>query len=378
MNIVISKTSPNTQQSVLQQRFDKLVREIKNKQNRNEKLKRDLVELYQTYQRDVLPVEKLLMKPYSELAERLIDFFGRKSLTKWQREELGQWIMECIEKVDSMDSEASESLFQLYRQRIADFLEVDLEEMEKQSQQFEASLEDIFESNDDGFTKSDSPDPSKQKGYQEDLFGFDDVESDDDVESQKIFEDLFEDFFEEANIRKNQKNNKVLDDKWIKSLFRRAANALHPDKESEPAKKLEKEVLMSKLLVARDKGDVFSLINIYMQYVDSDDMQISEETMSDLCDQLRHQKNHLEEEKFEIINENPVYALIYDNFFSTSKKTQKKKIETHLKQVNVSISNLNDLTENMRNLKILKSYLEIRYDEFRFSHISHSAFEEYY
>lgn len=381
MNITISKSTSNSKKSRsnLQKRFDKLLSEVKNKQKANEKLKLDLNNLYKIYQDQILPVEQLTITPFSELAERLIGFFGRKSLAKWQREELSQWIMECIEHVDAIDPKASETLFQSYRQEIANFLDVDLEELEKQSKEAEECLDKIFEDNEDPFENMKNSTTSEEFGYQEDLFGFSEFENQDEQEStnQSDFNN-FEDFFQEETMKGKPQNSDRFSDKWLRDIFRRAANALHPDKEIDGKLKLEKEQLMSQLLTARDQNDVFSLLNIYMQYVDGDELQVAKETMENLCEQLRFQKKSLNEEKFEIIYENPIYYLIYENFYSKSKKTQDKKIKRHLKQVNDSIIELSQFAANIRNLKILKGHLENRYDEFQFMNSNRSQMDQFY
>jgi len=374
MNITISKKSSTQKKSKLQQRFDKLLREVKNKQKANEKLKLDLAELYKIYQDRVLPVEKLTIIPHSELANRLIDFFSRKSLAKWQRQELSDWIMECIAYVDAIDSDASEKLYQSHRQAIADYMGVDLDEIAQQSEHGEDSLDEIFENDDNPFNESIKPKDSKASGYQEDMFGFSGFEEESEADSSNDFND----FFEEESYTETPNNSGILNDEWLKKIFRRAANALHPDKESDQLKKLEKEKLMSQLLVAREKNDVFSLLNIYTQHVDGDDLHISKDSMKNLCEQITIQKQLLDEEKFKIIYENPIYISIYENLYSKSKKTQDKKIERHLKQINESILDLSQFVSNLRNLKILKAHLESRYDEYRFDYLDENPLGKFY
>ena len=377
MNITISKnasTSKKSKKTDLQKRFDKLLRDLKNRQKANETLKSDLSELYRVYQDRVLPVEQLSLEPYSDLAERLINFFSRKSLAKWQREELSQWIMECIEHVDSIDSEASDKLYQSYRQGIADYLEVDLEEVEAQAKQAEECLDEIFENFDTPTDDAEKANPSEQPGFQEDMFGFSGFES----ENESVDQNNYEDVFGEGLGQEKQKNKDFLSDKWLKVMFRRAANALHPDKESDEEKKLEKEILMSQLLTARDQNDIFSLLNIYVQHVDSGTLEIAEESMENLCEQLNNQKKRLDEEKYKIIYENPHYASIYDTFYSKNKKTQNKKIERHLKQVNDSIRDLSQFSTSIRNLKVLKVHLASRYDDFQFMRIDNSRMPDFF
>ncbi|MBV1919707.1 MAG: hypothetical protein KUG73_03435 [Pseudomonadales bacterium] len=105
MNITLSENTDSPKKTKLQKRFDKIWGEVKNKQLENAKLKTELVDLHKIYQERILPVEQLTAEPYSQLAQRLIEFFSRKSLAQWQRSELTQWIFECIDYVQPLDAE---------------------------------------------------------------------------------------------------------------------------------------------------------------------------------------------------------------------------------------------------------------------------------
>lgn len=351
MNITISQNtkSSRVKKNHLQNRFDKLFQQVKKKQLANEKLKSDLTELHRIYLEKILPKEKVLAKPYSLLTQRLIDFFGRKSLAQWQRQELAQWILECIENVDPTDPQEADNLRQQYQQVLADFFQIDADELEKQ---FSQSMDELGGNLDDmDFAIDDDP------PYQEDLFGFSENEKDQDPDFDTFFEEFDEqDFAPELSAPKN-----ITNDNWLKVLFRRTANVLHPDKENNKTKKLEKEKLMSVLLIARKQNDIITLLNMYTKFVDSSELKIDKNTMQDLCNQLESQKLLLEEESIKIIYQDPMNTLLYENFHSHSKKTRDNKIEAHIDKVNILEQDLRFLAADLRNLKALKIHLEKRY-----------------
>ena len=360
MNITLSTTTVSPKKTKLQKRFDKIWREVKNKQLANAKLRTELTDLHKIYQERILPVEQLTAEPYTHLAQRLIEFFSRKSLAQWQRHELSQWIFECIEHIQPLNPEKSHELMSSYHQVLADFLEVDIKEIENEVNGHGDPLGELF----DEFENSENPDSESQ----DDLFGF--------AENEDIHE-AFEDFFAGEDLPEKPKEKNILSDKWLKTLFRRTANALHPDKERNADLRKEKEGLMSQLLTARDEKDVFSLLNLYMQHVDSDDLLITDDTMGKLCEQLKEQKNQLTEERYQILYENPMYAALYESLHSKSDKKRERNIELHIQRVEESTHEFSQFVTSLRNLKILKIHLGDRYEEHRFASLEESPFEFY-
>ena len=144
MHITLSENAVSPQKSPLQKRFEKLWREVKNQQRANAKLKNELAELHKTYHEIILPVEQLTEKPYTQLAQRLIVFFSRKSLTQWQRQELGQWILECIEHIEPINPLKSHELTTAYHQALGDFLAIEVDAIEEaMNNQFGDSLSNM-------------------------------------------------------------------------------------------------------------------------------------------------------------------------------------------------------------------------------------------
>ena len=376
MNITLSENAVSPKKTKLQKSFDKIWSEVKNKQLENAKLKTELADLHKIYQERILPVEQLTAEPYSQLAQRLIEFFSRKSLSQWQRRELSQWIFECIDYVQPLHAERGAELVASYQQVLADFLEVDVEDLEEEMNQHDDPLEGAMGEFDDlekafhDAMNNDSP----ESEFQDDLFGFD-MGGDGD--------NTFDDFFTGADSTghspehspEHPKENNVFSDKWLRTIFRRTANALHPDKERNAALRKEKEGLMSQLLTARDDKDVYSLINLYMQYVDSDDLLIAEDTMRKLCEQLREQKNQLTEERHQILYENPMYAALYESLHSKNNKKRERKIALHIQRVEESTHEFSQFVASLRNLKVLKVHLNDRYEDHRFASLEDELFE---
>ena len=358
-----SADATSLQKNHLQQLFDGLWRDVKNKQQANARLKIELSDLRKIYHKKILPIEQLSEGPYSQLAQRLIDFFGRKSLAQWQRHELSLWIMECIDTIETFNPEKSGEVKASYQQALATFLQVDIADIEGQMNQGAGSLDELL-ADVDVFA---------------DVFADVDVDVDGIAETSHYFSDSFagkvagkvaskfaDDLSGHASTNRENKviEQNLLGDQWLRAIFRRTANALHPDKERDDTLRGEKQELMAQLLAAREEKNVVSLLKMYMQYVDGSDLLITDETMGQLCAQLNKQKKQLADEKQDMLYENPVLAELYKKLHSRSKKKRDKNIERHIQGVQESTQQMLEFIVSLQSLEILKIHLADRYEEY--------------
>jgi DNA-binding ferritin-like protein len=261
-----------------------------------------------------------------------------------------------------------------YHQMLADFLVIDVEELEEQMNHSVDELEEFFENFDDlrnAFHDSvETKDPPHAE-FQEDLFGSVGNGEDRNTGDNPTFEDSFTN---EDPLEKPREQN-LFSDKWLRTIFRRTANALHPDKETNEARREKKEGLMTQLIITREENDVFGLLNLYMQYVGSEDLLITHETMEKLCEQLKEQKDELADQKDQILYENPMTAALYEQFHNRSKKRRDKNIERHIQRVQESTQALLEFVASLRNLTVLKRHLEHRHQENRLAMFDDRPFE---
>ncbi len=157
-----------------------------------------------------------------------------------------------------------------------------------------------------------------------------------------------------------------IDNQTFHKMFRATAAKLHPDRESDPARRLEKQKLMADLLKARKKGDLLTVFRMYQQHTNNSE-SFSKADEAQLTQALRQHIEQLEKEKDEIILQSPMHYSVYHSFYHTSKKKQDQKIEQHLKRVRKKISESSKCFSTIKSLKTLKPWLEVRYDNLRFS-----------
>ncbi|MEJ2618848.1 MAG: hypothetical protein P8163_01030 [Candidatus Thiodiazotropha sp.] len=159
-----------------------------------------------------------------------------------------------------------------------------------------------------------------EEACQEELFGYDDS-----------FEDDLESLFEEARQQPDRPdhsdelakhNESGLD--WLKTLFRRAAQNLYPDRESDPEKKQQKQQLLSKLLIARKENDILTILEIFGQAQSKPQLDLAETELTAVCEMLSDQLNHLQFEQTSFIHGHPDRMMVYEHLFHKSKKSGKR------------------------------------------------------
>lgn len=357
MDLVLGKQKTGGScKSRLQERFDTLRGALERQRRRNTRFRRDLDELVEIYHRRSIESDKVVFDDLVAVSEKLIAFAGRKSLSDWHRIELDEWLRDLIERrISQVDREVAERLRSEYRQAIARSMGISVDEL---IERLEAASEDLEQE----FADQDSAgkiDPIDE-GCQEDLFGFDDIDPEpeafdrgDDAHGPDWIIDE-----DEADLGQT-----VMDGSWAKTLFRRAAQALHPDREPDPERRHVKQDRMRELLRARKQGDIMAMLTIYSDSVSGADIVLAEHEMSEICNVLEQQLEALQLEKHEYVYSHPLRHMAFELFFHSTKKGRNRRIqewEQHLKQ---EVADLRALVPFLRNLTSLKSVLQDRRDE---------------
>ena len=154
-----------------------------------------------------------------------------------------------------------------------------------------------------------------------------------------------------------------MDGTWVRNLFRRAAQALHPDREQDPEQRQARERSMQQLLEARKQGDIMTLLHLYSEYAVGGDLVLAKQEMTSACELLEQQLEELCQEKAELIYQDPLRMLVHDLFYSSSRKTREKRIPAWKQDLKAESERTLYLVEQLRNLKVLKVVLEERREE---------------
>jgi len=362
MQLIRNKTlnSNKRKKSPLQARFDKLSDQLARKRRQHERFKKDIDELAETSRRLNSEHDRLQLPTLIALADKLTTFSGRKSLSNWHRDELLDWLRELIltriaplepqtaERLGVQYEEAMAALAGMSREEVMEQVRVQREQAEREAQQFDEK--EIAEEEE-----------LEEDIFQDDLFGFDgDQAQPGNAEYSDDDDNPFADAWmsEEAGID-------ITDSAWFKGLFRRAAQALHPDREANPEQQRIKQQQMKELLRARKQNDVMSVLAIYSEAIGEQDIHVAESEMQTICELLEQQIGELEFEQMEYVESHPERSFAYAVLYHGSKKQRARLLQEWRDRLEIEAAQNARLVTELRNLQTLKEVLGERYEQRR-------------
>lgn len=336
--------------SRVQQRFDRLRSRIEREERKNAKLSRELDELARWLEIQFRQIECDVLDASCRLEARLIEFFKRKSLSNWHREELVEWISEMGEQVSAIDPQTGAELHQQFVEALGKHFDMSDDEMQRQFRDhFDAENVEFEIDDDDEFDDDVQPD----------LFG----EADDTVSSSGW--QTGDDGASEAGSSDaaSGRAGRLADADWLRGLFRRAAQALHPDRETDPELRAHKQERVQQLLNARRQGDVLAILEIYAEASGDKDLALAEKEMQQACDLMEQRLERLQCERMTITQQSPLHALAHDEFFSVKRKTREQKLKRWKKEAQTETRRLSRIVNELKNLDVLKAHLRTRREE---------------
>ncbi len=346
-------------------RFQRLWAEASNLAQENLNLETELDALVQRVDKEVLQLELEMGKTIQQVVHRQLDFAQKKSLLKWQRAELDEWIDDNLAELSAMgliDEALQNKLAALKAAELGIQIDPDSEmsavdQLEKHLEEDAAEFRQQMENEDDELFGSEA-----------EMFGDDDDSSpdEDDLDEDDLAEllrRLNAEFGDEHPFESPGQHSaaKPVDDAVFKRLFRQTAAALHPDKESDEGRRQEKHELMSQLLKARKDYDLITLLRLHEEHakaasgLDANDEQALEQI---LVEYLNQQQQRMEE----IVHQSPVHHLAFTRFYHKKPATVTRLIKTHVLKIEQRRESLSAFIKQVKTLKTLKQVLTERYD----------------
>lgn len=357
-----------------QSRFQRLWAEAESVARENDKLNNELDALVQRIGADVGKAESALGRAVRLAVHRQLDFAEKKSLLKWQRAELSDWIDEHLQELLNL-GELDEALQNRLAALRARELNVELDESSELSpvEQMRAYLDKQI---------ADELKESNGKHADEDNGWFDDTEAeemsisdvdyqDDEEELAELLRRLHEEFDQEGGAQTqsessdNQESRANLDDAVFKRLFRQTAAALHPDKEIDPVRQREKHELMSELLKARKERDLITILRLHEQYASADSgLSTTDEQQLEqvLVAYLGQQRERMDD----IVHRSPMHRWVFQEFYHENPATTNCRVKAHIKKIDTRREGLNVFVTRVKTLQKLKELLADRYERHRF------------
>ena len=387
MQLVLDeKRSAKKSKSPLQKRFDKLRSALDRERRLSERFRRDLDGLVDIYQSRSRENDRRAFDDLVALSERLIVFASRKTLSNWHRGELMLWIRDLSERrIAPIDRKMAERLQREYNEALARAMGRSVEEMLADDEAAERAgdfgehvdveLDDCFDEEGAEQGRAETPGDAGESGAAEqgwrqaDMFGFDDIDAES-AEAEQAHgsadeeDDDYEDEDEDEDDEdENELSRKVMDGSWMKKLFRRAAQMLHPDREPDPQRRESKQARLRELLAARKQGDIMAVLSIYSETVSDTDIVLAEQEMTQVCAALQSQLNILRTDREEYLYSHPLRQLVFTLFYDSSRKGRERKIRQWERELRDEAAELRRLVPTLRNLDALKGVLRKRHDE---------------
>jgi len=398
-------------------RFQKLWNQATKLGLENERFRERLDKLVHRLHQEVLPVEREAAAEQIPLLKQLLVLGQRKSLARWERHELSEWIQELAEPlIDSgqIDRGMEDAISRYHAYNLGIQLNEDsdqslAEQLDKYHEQQQVEETDTFapESPEEISARIENevnkeldrkmgraPEIPDDTSTSFDLFedelhaarqqAYDDYQQQrselrarlmeermaeeqyaDDDESGGF--DPFADDWEEGDFADPfaslAKHTTTISNEVFIRLFRATVAVLHPDREPNEEKQKRNHQLMAQLLSARKQGDVMTVIDMYQQYV-SDEEGLTDRDEKQLIEMLVLQITNLKEEKEKYSFSSPLHRMAYEKFYFPSSKKSENVFREHIEYIRKSAGHSRDLTEKITSLKTLKPYLEMRNEEY--------------
>lgn len=340
-----------------QSRFQRLWIEAEALAQENQQIAVELNVLVGRIQTEVFQVERQYGETIREFVHRQLDFMKKKSLLKWQRAELRDWIdqnLYDLQEMDLLDKPLQDKLLEVAALEMGFELDPDsnlslADQMQKYMEEEEAAH---------------TGKGAEHHTDDEDCFG--------DAQEDLFFEEELEELFQRLNSGDNLNEEEELVDlepatgKSVTSavfqrLFRQTAAALHPDRESDDALRIKKHELMSQLLQARKDSDLITVIRLHEKYATAD-TDLDSDDHKELEGLLENYLNQEKSRLFELCEQSPAHLYAYTQFYDKKPATVTRRINAHVRKVKKQQKSLLDIMSGLKTLKQLKLILQGRYD----------------
>ena len=371
MQLIKIKPAPSTatpkkgKAGTLNAQFERHWRLVQKSQQDNAKLADDMAKLKQRYEAEVLPVELMLSELMAQECFRLLDFLERKTFSGYERESLVHWLGENVEYLQShpyypaADKAKISTVF-------ADFLQ-NHQDKEDAKEEAKEEARAAKKSRRAGNNQQHNLDDDDEL---DDLDSRFEVDSGDDAEKRRSFDEFFNQFFAEderqqssdefdpERTRAATKPDDLVRPDSINTLFRRLAKALHPDKELDESRKEAKHLLMSQLLKARENHDLPTLLLMHRQYVSEEPLAIDEKELKGLVAMLKQQLQQLEMDREQILHQDPVNFTVYRWYHGNTDKQIASNLEKHVQSLKILMQDCKQFLDKVSTVSELRRFLK--------------------
>ena len=346
------KTAKHTPAGQFQLLWEKIEKQ-KTRLAGQEKRVRKIVDRFNA---EILPLEWEHARSQYQLVERLLTFLSRKSLTRWQRDELCDWIHDELGVLSSnpfADPELDRTgllvrFESLIKQHYPQPDTPPLTESEREKIRSDLYQELGLELDDEDIDLfMHSPADFLQQMMEKMQEGDEDwLEEDEEEEADDIFG---------PDETDGQAAGKAL----IHRLYKQLAKRLHPDLEQDKAHKAVKHEQMQQLLAARQENDIHTLLELHRQHFDSAALeQLGQQELDGINELLRRQLRELERQYDDVFIDQSLESAIWNRFRHLGSTSSDRKFAEHARELKADIRHNNKLLKQLTTLKDVQQLLQ--------------------
>lgn len=309
-----SNSSPESDDSVFQTLWSEAIAAKRH----NQEFKAVLETLVERLKDDVVPVEVELGSYLHKVLDKQLAFSKRRTLSKRHRVELHRWMDETVRCIKQM-GDADEDI--LERAAIAHVTFNNIPTDPDSDVSIAQQVDHFYAEKDN----PSDPDNGESNLFDESL-SLSNSSSPATDESSILGEGVPGAF--DGDVER-VRNLGEFDDSVFKKLFRRTANALHPDKEQDITLRELKQKLMGDLLESRKNYDVVVLLNLHNEYV-ADSPELTSKEKNSLATVLHYFIGLQKESTDTPIYKSGLHYWGYRRFYSPRKVIRTEKVNHYL------------------------------------------------
>ena len=319
------------------------------------------------FEKEVRPLEEAQFESSYRKAEQLLGFYQKKSLNNWQREELRDWLESEFNFLLShpfrtgLDPELLYQRFHEHAMSQHSDEELGSEENLEQAREMLGSMfgPDLELSDEQIIAGMRDPEIFQTlikehlaRQQEEEL-----AKSEDDDEDFSFFDDPVDD-----PIKELLNPNTDISLSGMKSLYKKLALALHPDREQDEEKKGIRAQQMSQLLTAWEQKDIYTLLNLADQHLDDQQSPLTDQNLLQLLPLLWLKRRELQNQLDGLTQSNDIGSIIYHNFKGRTKRATEQNFTTHIAELKESLRLDAKMLKEVTTLKALKPCLVARWE----------------
>lgn len=359
-------------------KLNQLWEEVERKQRRNERYQAKLDSFYLEFKANAEPQEQAVCLATEKWIHHLISFTQRKTIKGAQREALYDWILEELSileanpfnpiNTDELRHALDEALMSdVTNQPTTDSMtEEQLNELREEISMMLG--DDINISNEQLLEMVE--DPRKFHDYLQALMA-EKVEKESSEEDDGIdwgADNFFSQDNEPVNSKSpdNENSQALYSDKQMTKLYRQLAKQLHPDRETDEKKKIEKSALMQQLSQAKKDKDVVALLLMAQQYLPDHEMIMDSDMIERLQTTLEEKLRHLNLTYQELQHGHDLKSIIWQKFGGSNKARREEGLKQYRATLERETIELHEKCQDVKTVKQLQVYLKEKVKASRF------------